>query len=105
MEATWPCGRPVRIRWTPTLGPKGKYSAQTQRSGTGMLITMSRRRNRLYEIAIDTIIHEYVHCHQWGPARAELLQPDDHPPAFGALYWEILDRFHHQGGDEEASEY
>lgn len=107
-QANWPAGRPISIRWVGRLYDKKKreeYDAETKRCGRGLVVTISRARNRTWRETEDSVIHEHVHCIQWpvaGPAEFAL---DDHPAAFGAQYWEIKDNFDHRGGYDDAFEY
>lgn len=107
LEAEYPCGRKIDLKWKKTLSGGGKsWHADTDRNGRVLHIRLSKRRNREWGVAIDTLLHEYAHAILWGVAGQET---DDvskhHPPAFWAQYGELADRWNHQGGDEEADEY
>jgi len=103
----YPCGREVRISWRKELGRgKVKWDGETIREGAIMRITLSRTQNRQYKIALDTLIHEYTHCIQWGMASVENHEKlKHHPAAFWAQYGEISDRFNHDHGAEESKEF
>ena len=107
MRDQWPCGRPVVLRWLPEVRDEhGEYCGDAGREGRRLVIRMSERMNRTWVGAIETLAHEYAHCVLWGPAS---LEDDDrvphHPPAFWAQYGEIIDRWNHDHGAEQAKEY
>lgn len=107
IEANWPIGRPVRIKFPDiiidedTLEP---CEGQCYREGREIVIEIAKRMNPLTRIVVDTVIHECAHAILWPPARAEGRQAH-HPPAFWAQYGEIRDRFDHDFGWEHAADY
>lgn len=107
VQANWPIGRQVVVEWhDEIIDDEGKpCDGDTGREGRKLVMRLSRKRNRTIRETTDTVIHECVHMIQWpvaGPAEDPI---DHHPPAFGAQYWEIRDRFDHHGGAEDASEF
>jgi hypothetical protein len=112
LEKEFPCGRPVKLRWraNPTYYNREERKhkplfGQTYRTPAGMTIILSKRMCRRRRDAVDTMIHEWGHCMLWGPATLEFNERHterDHKGAFGMTYWEIYDRYFHEGGCEEA---
>lgn len=107
----WPPGRRVDLEWVGEIvdveEPSGKHSqcyGQTYRDGRGIIIQLSLKKCHSWEGAADTLIHEYVHAVQWGPASLEG-SGDDHPVSFYALKGEIENRWFHDHGWEQANEY
>ena len=107
MQGEWPCGRSVRLRWRNELRHKKQtYYGETWRETRGLVIDLSKRKCRTWDSMIDTLIHEYVHCIQWGPASIEHdTRCDHHAEAFYAQQGAILNRWHHDHGHEQANEY
>lgn len=109
MQHEWPCGRPIRIRWVKELidpDDGEAFDADTLRHGNELVIRMSRRRNRTYYSAIDTLIHEYAHCLLWGMASVEEHpRLRHHPAALWAQYGEIRDHWDHDYGWEQSKEF
>ena len=107
LESEYPCGRTVVLSWRKELG-KGKihWDGETTREGSVLRIILSRKSCRQWRYAIDTLIHEYAHCIQWGMAKTETHEKlKHHPAAFWAQYGEISDRFNHDHGAEESKEF
>ena len=113
LEEEWPCGRTVILEWAPevveidtTTGKKHQCYGETWRDGRVMRIVLSLRCCRKWKDATATLIHEYVHAMFWGPARIEFDERvNHHPMAFYVQEGEILDRWNHDHGAEQASEY
>ena len=106
LSVEYPFGRKVLVRWRSRLGTAGDEYGITYRVGKRIEIYLSRYKCRRYSDAIDTIIHEWVHAMHWPMANAEYIpEHRHHPPAFWAQYGEIIDRWSHQGGADEANEY
>ena len=112
LKSEYPSGRVIVLHWrreivaTDTSGKRYQCMGETWRDGRVWHIALSKRRCRRYTDAVDTLIHEYVHVMQWGPAAVESCEKiDHHPSVFWLQQGEILDRYHHHGGDEEATEY
>ena len=113
VESEWPSGRIVTLHWRREIvdkdtktGKRHQCHGETWRDGRVMHIALSRKKCRRYTDAVETLIHEYVHVLQWGPASLEHCETlDHHPSVFWVQQGEILDRYHHHGGAEEASEY
>jgi hypothetical protein len=109
MQDTWPCGRPVRLRWRKELrDKKATYYGETWREHArpGLVIDLSERKCRTWDQMIDTLIHEYTHCLLWGPSSLEHdPRCDHHSEAFYAQQGVILNRWHHDHGADQASEY
>lgn len=106
LKHEYPCGREVRIGWRKQLGGKKPYDGETTRRGKTLWIMLSRRECSTYKYAIDTVIHEYAHCIQWGMATIETNDKvPHHPPSFWAQYGEIRDRFDHDNGSEESRDF
>lgn len=112
LEEEWPCGRDVRLRWVKeivekdTTGKAFQCYGETWRDGSRMVIDLSKRKCRRYTDATTTLIHEYVHCMFWGPARLEHDERvNHHPMAFYVQEGEILDRWNHDHGAEHAGEF
>lgn len=114
LEQEFPCGRPVKLRWRKELtwfdrdAQKHKqYFGHTAREGARLEIVLSRRMCRRRRDALETLLHEWAHCMLWGPATLDTNPRHNdrqHKGAFGAQYWEIYDRYFHEGGREEARE-
>ena len=62
------------------------------------------RKCRTWEQMNSTLIHEYVHAVQWGLASIEH-HTEHHPPTFYTLMGEIQNRWDHDHGYEQASEF
>ena len=103
----YPCGRNVKLGWRSQLGAhKKRYDGETVRRGKTLWIILSRRECYTYKFAIDTVIHEFCHCIQWGMAAIEANdRVPHHPPSFWAQYGEIRDRFDHDNGSEESRDF
>lgn len=108
LEQEFPCGRPVKLRWRKELIDGGHpLFGVTYRIGRGFEIYLSKKKCRRRRDAVETLLHEWAHCILWGPASIEynkVALRRDHKGAFGAQYWEIYDRYFHEGGREEARE-
>lgn len=110
LQSEWPVGRPVELIWVATVedvDEKGKAHqchGQTYREDRHIVIELSRRKCRSWEGTTSTLIHEFVHAVQWGPASIEL-STEHHPVAFYALLGEIENRWDHDHGAEMANEF
>ena len=107
MQEEWPCGRPVELVWADSIEYDGEvYCGETWREGRTIVISLSKRKCRTWDAMIETLIHEYTHAIQWGPASVESHRNcKHHPAAFYAQQGEILDEWNHKGGHIEANRY
>jgi len=113
LKDRWPCGRPVKMIWLdevaeldPETGKLQQYYGETWRDKRTLIISLSTRKNRQWATMIDTLVHEYVHVLQWGPASLEHNPKcNDHPVAFFAMEGEIKAVWNYDHGSEEANEY
>ena len=109
----YPCGRPVRLAWKKEILHTDEETGKVihcwgvaDRVGKSMVIQMSKRKCRTWTETIEILIHEYVHCMQWGLASVERHPKiEEHPDAFGAQYMSITRRYQSGGGAEESSGY
>jgi hypothetical protein len=114
LNKEFPCGRTVKVRWRakPTYYDRQARKhrpiyGETYRTPVGLTIVLSKLKCRRRRDAVDTLLHEWAHCMLWGPAALEFNEKHterDHKGAFGATYWEIYDRYFHEGGATEAKE-
>lgn len=95
------------LPWTdPETGTKHQLYGKVDRDGKTLTIHLSRRRCRTWDIANETLIHEYTHCILWGMASVELHPKNaEHDLAFDAKDREIYRRFQSGGGAEESYGY
>jgi len=102
LVSEYPPGRRIRLEWVDVFHGEPSVVGQTFREGGEIVIELRRLRCR--SCLLETLMHEYSHAASWPVASAELTAPD-HPPAFWALFGEISDRWHHDGGSEESQEF
>lgn len=95
------------MKWVNWTGRKTKKCfGETVRDGDTLIIKLNKRKNRAYSDAIDTVIHEYAHCLQWGMAQVEAgsdLEYHDHP--FWCQYGTLHNNFHILDGAEDSKRY
>lgn len=110
LQSIWPAGRPVELIWVNEIfdedrdGARYQCRGQTYREGRHLVIELSSRKCRSWDIVNGTLIHEYVHAVQWGPASLEH-RTEHHPVAFYALLGEIENCWEHDHGDEQANDF
>jgi len=111
LEAEWPAGRKVELIWVDEIKDQDERTGkpyhchgQTYREGRHLVIELSRKKCRTWEGTTETLIHEWCHAVQWGPAALEE-KTEHHPAWFYTLYGEIMNRWDHDHGWEQANEY
>ena len=102
MSHNYPCGRPVEVRWVNSFKNEPDCVGETYRDGNKIIIRLKRTGCR--RCLLETAVHEYVHAMQWGMASSEH-KTAHHPPSFWAQYGEIIDRWDHDHGSEEADDF
>lgn len=102
-----PCGRPVEIKWVRWTGKETKNDfALVCRVGNKLVIKMNTPKCRTYSTAIDTVIHEYVHCLTWGMAKVEENDKvPEHGPGFWAEFGVLDELWSVHGGQVDSKEY
>ena len=111
LSSGWPVGRPVELIWVDEIaeldedsGKSYQCHGQTYREDRHIVIELSMKKCRSWESATKTLMHEYVHAVQWGPASIEM-KTEHHPITFYAQLGEIENRWDQDHGHEQANEF
>jgi|TARA_R110000824_G_scaffold87037_8_gene214875 hypothetical protein len=107
LQSEWPAGRRIEMIWVHEIIDEDASChchGQTYREDRHIVIELSMRKCRTWEQMNSTLIHEYVHAVQWGLASIEH-HTEHHPPTFYTLMGEIQNRWDHDHGYEQASEF
>jgi len=113
LESKYAAGYPVELKWRKILiDPdepvkcRKEYAAETYLESGKIIILMSRKRNRTYDYAIDTIIHEYAHARDWRHARIEGREDRKiHGPEWALYYGEMYTDIHDEDGWKLSREF
>ena len=110
LNESWPAGRKVELIWVKEVTYEDEDSkhhqchGQTYREGRNLVIELSLKKCRSWEVSTETLMHEWVHAVLWGPASLEE-SCEHHPVTFYALMGEIQNRWDHDHGWEQANEF
>lgn len=109
LRDNYPTPFPVDLVWRRQLRPKGTKSEQyavTYREGMRLYIELSSRALWPVAVAVETLIHEWAHCHSWQHSVLEWQRTHGgHDEIWGIAYAKIYSHFFDFNGYKEAREY